>query len=150
MPTKPTIAIGHPLLGRGGSEFKVLWGIQSLREDYDITVVTCGEFDLDGLNALCGTSVGSGDFSLVQVPLPAFLGCRAAALRGSIFARRFRRLAPDFDLVASAYNPCDLGRKALQCVADFSWHEALRTRFHPAPPGVAGLFHRSQWVRSLY
>lgn len=150
MAAKPTIAIGHPLMGRGGSEFKVLWGIQSLREDYDITVVTGGGFDLEGLNALCGTSVAPGDFSLHQVWLPGFLQRQGAALRGSLYAREFRRLAPRFDLLISAYNPCDLGRRTIQCIADFSWHEELRSRHHPTPPGAARLVHSSRLARSLY
>ncbi len=36
------VVIGHPYIGRGGSESIVMWLIEALRGGYDITVVTTG------------------------------------------------------------------------------------------------------------
>ena len=41
------IAIGHPRLGWGGSEKRVMWGIEALKDDYDVTLITSGNFDLE-------------------------------------------------------------------------------------------------------
>ena len=54
---KLKVGIGHPRMGRGGSEARVMWGIQALKEDYDVSIITAGNVDLDGFNQFYGTTV---------------------------------------------------------------------------------------------
>jgi len=37
---RPKVVMGHPMIGRGGSESNVMWLIEALKRDCDVTVVT--------------------------------------------------------------------------------------------------------------
>ena len=39
-PGRPKVAIGHLMIGRAGSESNVMWLIEALKRDCDVTVVT--------------------------------------------------------------------------------------------------------------
>ena len=56
--TGQEVVIGHPYMGRGGSEARVMWLIEALKQDFDVTVVTTGGWDLAALNSYYGTRVG--------------------------------------------------------------------------------------------
>ena len=120
------IALIHPQLGWGGSEAVALWALAALKDDYDVSLITSGIVDIQGINKFYGTSLNPSDFSILQVPLP--LGLRKttkfAALRWCFIQRFCQRIAPNFDLMISGYNPCAFGVKGIQLVADL---EALPT-----------------------
>ena len=143
------VAFTHVRLGWGGSEKRVLWGIQALKDEYDVTLITAGTFDLAALNAYYGTSLRAEDFDVVQVPLPPFLrrSARAAAWRGAWFQRWCRKLAPRFDVHIGGYGPTDFGVPALHFIADFSWDDELREALHPRAPGFV---YRDTAFRRLY
>ena len=146
---KLKIAIGHPRLGWGGSEKRVMWGIQALKNDYDITLITAGDFALDELNRYYETSLRPTDFRVRQAPLPFFLrkNATAAALRGALYQRFCQRIATEFDILISAYGPCDFGFPAIHFIADFSWSDEIRTRLHPRAPGI---IYRNNLLRKCY
>lgn len=146
---KPSIAIGHPRLGWGGSEKRVWWGIQALKEDYDIAIITAGEFDLEEVNRYYGTSLKVSDFTVRQAPLPFFLrrNEKAAALRGALYQRFCRRIAHEYDVLISAYGPCDFGIPAIHFIADFSWDNEIRKKLHPPSPGF---IYRENLLRKSY
>lgn len=146
---KPKVAIGHPRLGYGGSEKRVWWGIEALKDDYDITLITAGEFDLEDMNRYYGTSLNVSDFAVRQAPLPFFLrrNAKAAALRWALYQRFCRRVANKYDILISAYDPCDFGVPAIHFIADFSWDDEIRGRLHPPSPG---LFYRENLLRRSY
>ncbi len=141
--------ITHVRLGWGGSEKRVLWGIQALRDSYDITLVTAGEFNLKALNRYYGTDLKQEDFEVRQVTLPLFMrgNARAAALRGALYQRYCRNIADDYDILISGYGPTDFGSPAIHFIADFSWDKELREAFHPYPPGV---IYNNRLARTIY
>ena len=142
------IAIAHVCMGRGGSESKVMWGIQALKDDHSVTLITAGRVgprDLDDLNHFYGTSLIWGDFRVAEgadAALHDEAVRPAAALRGALFQRFCRKVAPQFDVLVSAYGPCDFGVPAIHCIADFSWDEEIRRRFDPMPLAAKRMIHR--------
>jgi len=130
----PRVAVIHPQLGYGGSETGALWTVEALKRDHDVTLITGGKVDLPGLNAYYGTDLRPGEFTIHEARLPLGLHRtpKFAGLRGALFTRECRRLAPRFDAITSHYNPCDLGVPVIQFVADFSFVPKLQRMFHPS------------------
>jgi glycosyltransferase involved in cell wall biosynthesis len=135
-------AIVYPRLGFGGSETKVLWTIEALKRDFDVALVTGGPVELDRLNRYYGTRLAPGDFRVLQAPMPPGLARsgKFAGLRGAYVSRFVGRVAPQFDLMISAYNICDFGVPGIQFIADFSFVPEWRLRLDPAAAG-----HRDWW-----
>ncbi len=150
--SKIKVGIAHPRLLRGGSEARAMWLLQALKDDYEVSLITAGEVDLEGLNRFYSTSLHPHEVHIRRAPLPGFLRhvSAADALRGAFFQRYCRKIAEEFDVLVSAYNVCDFGVPAIQCIADFSWDEEVRKQFDPPPSGVRGLFHRIGPLRKLY
>jgi glycosyltransferase involved in cell wall biosynthesis len=145
---RPKVIIGHPRMGRGGSEARVMWLIEALKRDFDVTVVTTGGWDLPALNGYYGTQVREEEVKVRIAPVPFMLrSLSAAALRGACFQRFARQIAGEFDLRISAYNPTDWGLPAVHFIADFSWHWELRERLHPPTPGF---IYRNSLLRRAY
>jgi glycosyltransferase involved in cell wall biosynthesis len=117
------------MLGRGGSEAHVMWLIEGLKPDCDVTVVTTGGWDLDDLNQMYNTNVQSNDVTVRLAPFPRILqGYSMAALRAGYYQAYARSLAPDYDVCIGAYNCTDWGVPAIQCIADFVWDTAVQSR----------------------
>jgi len=147
------IGIAHPRLLRGGSEARAMWGIEALKGDNDVSLITAGDFDLDGLNQFYGTSVCPEDITVrrARMPWPLQSIRGGDALWGCLYQRFCRKVAPEFDVLISAYNPCDFGVPAIHCIADFAWNEEIRKRLHPPPAGGARLlFHKHKLLRRAY
>jgi len=145
---RPKIIIGHPHLGRGGSESTVMWLIEALKRDCDITVMTTGGWDRKALNAFYGTGVREEDVKVRIAPVPWLLDNHsAAALRGSCYQRCARRIASEYDLRISTYNLTDWGLPAIHFLADFSWNQELRERLDPPSPGF---IYRDSVLRRAY
>jgi glycosyltransferase involved in cell wall biosynthesis len=132
----------HPQLRCGGSEARALWGIEALKRDYDVTLITGGRVDLDRLNRYYGTRLSPQEFSIreVQMPLGLHHTPKFAGLRGAFLQRYIRRVAPEFDLMISAYNPCDFGIRGIQFVGDFAFVREWRLALHPSLQS-----HRRWW-----
>jgi len=142
------VVIGHPLIGRGGSEARVMWLIEALKQDFDVTVMTTGGWDLPALNSYYGTQVGPDEVKVRIAPVPFLLhSLNVAALRGACFQRFARRIAREYDIRISAYNTTDWGLPALHFIADFSWHREIREQFHPPSPGF---IYRDTMARRAY
>jgi len=142
------VVIGHPRIGRGGSEARVMWLIEALKGFCDITVVITGGWELAELNAFYGTSVQKDEVKVRIAPVP-FLARRlsVAALRGACYQRFARNIAAEYDVRISAYNPTDWGLPAIHFIADFSWHQEIRERFDPVTPGFV---YRDSILRRAY
>ena len=146
------IAIAHPRLGRGGSEARALRIIEAMRGLGEITLLTMGPVDWPALNAAYGTTIRREEVSVMRPRIGRFM-CSfpvGDAFRGCMFQRFCRSVAGRFDLLLSAYNLTDFGTRAIQFIADFSFDEELRTRFHPFSPGLRGLFQRERLLRKVY
>jgi glycosyltransferase involved in cell wall biosynthesis len=130
---RPRIAVIHPQLRYGGSETGPLYAVEALKRDYDVTLITGGKVDLPRLNAYYGTDLRPGEFTIREVRLPLGLHRtpKFAGLRGALFTRECRRLAPRFDVITSHYNPCDFGVPLIQFVADFTFAPRLQQALDP-------------------
>jgi glycosyltransferase involved in cell wall biosynthesis len=128
------VGIVHPRLGSGGSEARALWALQALKRDYDVTLITAGEVDVGRLNQYYGTRLSPQEFSIREVPMPLGLQgtSKFAGLRGAFFQRYLKRVSREFDVMISAYNPCNFGVPGIQCIADFSFIPEWRFALHPA------------------
>ena len=117
---RPKIAIVHPPLGWGGSEAVALWTLTALKDEYDVSLITSGQVDIQGLNEFYGTSLTAEEFSIVRAPLPRIIGktFKFAALRGRFVQRYCQQVASNFDLMISTYNPQVFSVKGIQLVAD--------------------------------
>jgi glycosyltransferase involved in cell wall biosynthesis len=140
--------IGHPKLGFGGSESAVMWLIEALKRDFEVTVVTTGGWDLPALNSYYGTRVKEDEVKVRIAPVPfPVQRLSAAALRGACYQRFARKIAGEYDVRISAYNPTDWGLPAVHFIADFSWHREIRESIHPPSPGF---IYRDSIVRKAY
>jgi len=150
--TRPRVAVVHPQLALGGSETKAMWALEALKHDYEVSLVTTGKVDLPRLNRCYGTKLDPREFSILQVPLP--LGLRRtrefAALRGSFIQRFLKRVAPGFDVMISAYNPCDFGVPGIQFIADFSFVEEWRLTLHPTLRNWGRFWYADSPLRRAY
>jgi glycosyltransferase involved in cell wall biosynthesis len=144
---RPKVVIGHPMIGRGGSEACVMWAIEALKSDCEVTVVTTKKWKLHALNEFYGTKIQPNEVQVRHVPtlLPDRLS--AAAFRGAVHQRFLTRIAHEYDLRIGAYNPDDWGAPAVHLLADFSWHHEMRRKFDPPSPGFA---HRGGLFRKMY
>ncbi len=142
------VVIGHPRMGRGGSEARVMWLIEALKNDYDVTVITTGGWDLAELNSFYGTQVREDEVVVRIAPVPWLLrNLNVAALRGACYQRCARQIAKEYDLRISAYNLTDWGLPAVHFIADFSWYRKIRDRLHPPSPGF---IYRDSLLRKAY
>jgi hypothetical protein len=126
------IAIAYPRFGSGGSEARALWALQALVRDYDVSLITCGPVNLSRLNQYYGTTLQWRDFGLLRLRLPFGLyGSKLCVPQRRFFPRCCQRIAPQLDLMISAYNPCDFGVPGIQCIADFSFLPEQRFNLDP-------------------
>jgi glycosyltransferase involved in cell wall biosynthesis len=145
---RPTVVIGHPCLGRAGSESVVMWLIEALKRDFEITVITTGGWDLHVLNAYYGTQIQPGEVQVRIAPVPwPFGNYRAAALRGACYQRFACQVAGEYDVRISAYNFTDWGLPSIHFLADFSWDPQLSSRLDRQSPGF---IYRDTLVRRAY
>jgi glycosyltransferase involved in cell wall biosynthesis len=142
------VIVGHPKIGLGGSESVVMWLIEALKRDFEVTVATTGGWDLDVLNSFYGTQVREQEVKIRIAPIPfPFRSLDVAALRGACYQRFAREIAPEYDVRVSAYNMTDWGLPAVHFIADFGWHREVRDKLDPPTPG---LMYRESPLRWIY
>jgi len=146
------IAVIHPQLRYGGSETGPLWSVEALKRDYDVALITGGRVDLARLNAYYGTDLRPGEVTIHEVRLPLGLHRTAkfAGLRGALFTRACRRLAPSFDAVTFHYNPCDFGLPLIQFVADFTFAPRLQQTLDPSTSAQRRWWYGDTILRRAY
>jgi len=149
---RPRVAVIHPQLRYGGSETGPLYTVEALKRDHDVTLITGGKVDLPRLNAYYGTDLWPGEFTIREVRLPLGLHRtpKFAGLRGALFTRECRRLAPGFDVITSHYNPCDLGAPLIQFVADFSFAPKLQQALDPTTVTLRRWWYADTVLRRAY
>ena len=150
MERKPRTLVAHPWVGRGGSEATAMWVLQTLQNSHDVTFVTASPLEWDVLNTAYGTSVDPDRISVRRAPrLPTVsCGTKWVNLQIAYFERYCHRIASEFDLCISAYNPIDFGQPGIQLIGDFSFSEDMRRRLYVH--GHISFQHRDSIVRKLY
>jgi glycosyltransferase involved in cell wall biosynthesis len=147
-PSRPKVVIGHPMIGRAGSESNVMWLIEALKRDCDVTVLTTKGWELAALNEFYGTQVREDEVKIRIAPVPLLVrNLTASALRGACYQRFGFQIGGEYDVRISAYNPTDWGLPAVHFIADFTWHRTLREQLDPPTPGF---IYRDSVIRKAY
>lgn len=148
---KRKILVVHPqLVPRGGSEACAVWIIQALKNEYDVSLLSMGKIELDKLNQFYGTSIKNGDIKIISVPTPRLFKNRFDVLRSYRISRYCKRISPKFDIVISAYNVMDFGKKGIQFIGDFSFDDDLRREYDTAEDINKRWFYKRSFLRGLY
>lgn len=124
MVSRPRVLLVQPSINPpGGGNAVACWMLEALRTDYSVTLLTREMPDLEGANRVFGTSLTTGDLQVVIAPASAtWLMTIArpvatlALLRDHLLLAHARRMATDFDVVITAHNESDLGRRSIQYV----------------------------------
>lgn len=145
------VGVGHPYLWWGGSEARALWAIEAFKADHEVALITTGEVELPELNAYYGTALRREEFTVLRPSIPKLLRpiCRGA-VQSALYQRYCQEVASDFDVLISAFNLCDFGRPAIQCIASLVWDEELRRRYHVMPGGLRYAMRRDTTLRKAY
>ncbi len=146
------IAVGHPIMGRGGSEARAMRLLQTLKDDFDVTLVTTRHVELDDLNRFYGTSLNVDEISIKIAPVPFFMKNSSGpdALRSAFYSRFTRQVGREYDLCISSYNLSNWGVPALHFIADFVWDREIAGRFDPVPEEGSRYIHKENQLRKCY
>ena len=124
----------------GGGNGVAAWMLEALKSEHRITVLTWDVPRLETINQFYGTSLRPSDFEITL--LPRLLDAIArrtptpmAFIKDNYLLLRCRRLAARFDVVISANNEADLGRRGIQYIhypklslrpeVDLRWYHRL-------------------------
>jgi glycosyltransferase involved in cell wall biosynthesis len=126
----------------GGGNLVAAWMLEALRDEHALHLVAWRPPDLDACNRFYGTSLRPFDFELELVPAAARWLARPsplplALLRHAYLVRRSARQVPRHDVLVTADNETDFGRRGIQYVhypklamarpaVDLHWYHASR------------------------
>jgi len=114
------VAVVQPILvPGGGTEAVTAWTIESLKNEYDVSLVSFSAVTADALNLYYGTELRDGEFSIVQVNLPPLLKrtSRLMLLKDHLMVRWCKSAYGRFDLFISVGGAMDFGAKGVQYMA---------------------------------
>ena len=124
-PDLEKIAVYYPAFLGGGAETVALWMLEALKEKYELTLFTVSDVDFERLNAMYGTTLSRQKIQVKSL-FPKFLNAIAdfliannKQLRMLLFHLSIRHIKANqenYDLLISAYNAADLGKKTIQYI----------------------------------
>jgi glycosyltransferase involved in cell wall biosynthesis len=145
------IAIIHPRLKPGGgSEARALWIAEALKKDYQVTLVSMGNIDLEALNQYYDTNLKYDEISIIEIPIPKLLKRRFDALRSYRLSRYCKKNSDRFDLMISTCNVMDFGKRGIQFIADFSFDDDLRRKYDFESGKSYKILYQKTLLRRLY
>jgi len=117
------IAILFPAFLGGGAEAVCAWILESLKNDFDVTLITLSDISLTELDEQYGTMLQGSTVKVHRVPLPLTWRERVEKSLSMFSFRQFfmmryykKELAGKFDLVISAFNEMDFGHRGVQYI----------------------------------
>ncbi|MEY2977438.1 MAG: hypothetical protein RLZZ435_1577 [Cyanobacteriota bacterium] len=122
---KKKVAIFYPNFGGGGAESVCLWMLEALKNKYDLTLFTLSGIDLTQLNTMYGTQLSPDSVQVKALlnqqlrGLTEFARANNASFRMIFFHLLigfFKKHCDDYDLMISAYNATDLGKRGIQYI----------------------------------
>ena len=143
--------VAHHWMGCGGSEATAMWVLQALQDRCDLTFATAAKkVDWDSLNAAYGTEVNPKKVRLKKAPGIPMVNSpdRLVYMQLAKFQRYCKKIAGNYDLCVSAYNPIDFGRPGIQLIGDFSFDEEMRCILNRY--GTPKFRHKDTLLRRLY
>ncbi len=120
----PRVLVVQPSINPpGGGNAVACWMIEALKSDHAITLLTRAEPDLERANEVFGTSLSPADLQITVVPVAGARLHRIAKpvaglalLQDHLLLTRARQMVSEFDVVLTANNESDLGRRGIQYV----------------------------------
>ena len=116
------IAVLFPAFLGGGAEAACAWILESLKVDFDVTLVTLSDLSLAQLDEQYGTMLSGCGVKFKRVRIP-FMHERIEKSFSMFSFRQFflmryykKHLAGKFDLAISAFNEMDFGHKGVQYI----------------------------------
>lgn len=119
------IAVYYPCFLGGGAEAVALWMLETLKDDYEVTLFTFSEIDFDKLNSKYGTNLAKETINIKSI-LPQFLTAPTNFLNSNTkhfkqfslhsVLRYIKAKQDDYDLLISGYNAVDLGKPGIQYI----------------------------------
>ena len=103
----------------GGANTVAAWMIEALKEEHSVSLLTWRPPDFGEVNRFYGTSLSESEVSLHSVN-PVLRGIinldpdRASIQRQSYLMRLCKRMKNEYDVIISAENEVDFGRKGIQ------------------------------------
>jgi glycosyltransferase involved in cell wall biosynthesis len=145
---KRALVIDPGLNSPGGGTCVAAYALQTLRRDFEVSLLSWHPVDFGPVNAAFGTTLKSADFRFLRVPdwwrrAHGMTHLQLALLYGSLLQRVARDLLrrERFDLVVSTTNEIDVGVRAIQYV-HYPW------KFYPRPDGDYRWYHHTPVVKA--
>jgi glycosyltransferase involved in cell wall biosynthesis len=132
----------------GGGNGVAAWMVQALVPHHHVTILSWQRVDVGPINRFFGTHLSAADFDVVTVPTLWRVSARAlpapgTLLRLSLLMRRTRAVSARFDVVMSAQNEIDFGRRGIQYVHYPTYlrpRPAVDLRWYHTPAGLAAYY----------
>lgn len=135
---KSLAVIHHDLMSKGGGEAVAMAVLEALQAEYDITLITLRDPDLEELNAYYNTSVHSVSVEIAGTIAPHLheqFGIKYYVLQNALLGRYAQRHADEYDYLVSTINELGLEDNAIQYIHfPFDWTVSCSHReeiFHP-------------------
>lgn len=148
------VGIYYPLHGWGGSEAVAFWCVQALKSDYDVAFITFDKINPADVDAYYGTSLQSGGWTVVNLPLPFPLRMLRKKGKGALLLhhwgmRCLKRLSQPYDLLISGFNEFDAGKPGIQYIhfPYFAEHQMKALGILKQPPQW---YYQNQLFRQCY
>ncbi len=148
---RPRVLVVYSQFGlRGGATSVAAWTLEALKDQYDVSLLSWDEVDVDALHSLYGPPLRQGDFEVIRVPARYrlclhLLPTAGAQLRLGLAMRACRALRKerDFEAVVGLENEADYGAPAIQYV-HYPWFKL------PRPEIELRWFHRLPGLAAAY
>ncbi len=156
--TKKKIAILFPAFFSGGAEFITAWMLKSLKDKYQVSLLTLSEVDISQLNHQFGTALIKEEIDVrVIYPGISFISnpqrYSLMTIRQHLLAYYYRKNCREFDLSIAAFNEMDLGKPGIQYIhVPLFGHgnEIARQVFHYPTSPARTLYQRACEVLTGY
>jgi glycosyltransferase involved in cell wall biosynthesis len=127
--TERIAVVHHNLMAKGGAESVAMNILETLQNNYDITLLTLTTPDITALNEYYNTNVDERAISIEQVgPLFPMLydhSDRLHLFKNAVLSRLVKRKSDRFDLVVSTYNEITIQTRSLQYIHMPQFHRWL-------------------------
>jgi UDP-N-acetylglucosamine--N-acetylmuramyl-(pentapeptide) pyrophosphoryl-undecaprenol N-acetylglucosamine transferase len=124
---KRVLLVQPSLQPPGGGNSVAVWMVEALKHQVELTILTFGEIDLAAINRYYGTALAAADFHSLRVPalgraLVAAMPTPATHFARCVLLRYAKRLYHDYDVIVTANNEANFGRRGIQYIHYPWWH----------------------------
>jgi glycosyltransferase involved in cell wall biosynthesis len=151
---KKVLLVQPSLQPPGGSKAVGVWIIEALKREHEVSVLTWTPVELAPINRYYGTLLRASEFTVYGVhPIVRWLiDCvpgPIGKLKTSLLLRLCKRNKDDYDVIITANNEADFGRRGIQYI-HFPWayqpHPNADPRWHHFSPALINAYY-NLWRR---